>query len=523
MDWNPWAADSEQEAADFQMWATSEIRQWAARKVAKRVQACCGEDGQEISMIFRNIPEALSMREALDALQQVGVCCPQHQLNEARFNCTRSKSGRMLVSELVVVCSNNEELRNVWAGNLTIKSKRIVCSRNPDWSVIKQMGKDRMYTIEPASEIQRSKFKVWVQTMLALGLEDFDIREIMLCIFQQHTGFDTSGWDCVFWSESQPRSYQQIWEGSPSIRGQIRVVNWSNSPTRLGSEAAETGKGGAVTSEVSLRACDFQHPQQSMQWCIDCQVQVNVKACKQEVMVIQENAVSIIVLQVNGKADKDMPFQMNRIASKQAADIASLIQQRHCRDGPNFTEDDFSFWMEASEGQSARGVLSLRKRQSCMHDADIITMAVLAFLIGGAPKAPFMRWDPIGVTIGQSVSGVASINARIHPHGQARREIQVGYRSKGMATWNMHNPRDGTIRRLQRLLTGKPVTDDLLSILKSPRWERKSRGTTGVFPPRSRTSAIKMKCDKGWPHLITNWDHERMWVEQSKQIGRAHV
>jgi hypothetical protein len=508
--WDPWEATSKVEVFQFRQWVSTSLHSWAETQATNRFRTICGEDGTEVSIEFRHIPQALTAQDALTILKQAGVLFDSRSEKMATFRLTKSKSGKVVVNELIATCMVNTALGELWGGTTRIDDKRICCSRVKACPSHELAQNNRLRIVSPVSQEQLLRFELWIATMQALGLDEFDIKELILASFHQHHMNAGQGWDCQIWHPSQLKTIQQTWKGSASVRGQIRLIQWNSNvrPQRMTGEHDTLKEMHALETEprhegtLSLRECGLCHPHQRMEWCENLQVRMHFTTPSPESILEGNSAVCIKVLQIQGKAEQDQPLHFSNTACRQAADIATLIQQRHAPNGMNFTEHDFECWLQGKKGQGLHGILILKRRQPASHDADIITMAALALLIGGCPQLPFTNWCPVGRMVGYSICGVAAVSARTHYHSLARRELQIGFRRKGMQVWNMSNPRDGTIRRLQALLRMKANSADLLCRLqfKSPRWERKHGAKMGPWVSSEHTprNAPSQK-EKGWP------------------------
>jgi hypothetical protein len=126
---------------------------------------------------------------------------------------------------------------------------------------------------------------------------------------------------------------------------------------------------------------------------------------------------------------------------------------------------------------------------------DIAIGAMLAFHIGNhvqSDTARSFKWCPVSGEYGHSRCGVAAITAAHTRAGLSRRKLTMGTQCAGRRTWIMRDPKEGTIRRMVALLSGK--TGDrtsLLARLRTTPWSRKKQTMVRKGQPKVSSDAIE--------------------------------
>ena len=228
LDWDPWTATNRTEIFLLREWVSTALKSWSVSQATSRFRGVCGDEATVIPIRFRHIPHALTAREAVASLEQAGVVFESTADRVSNFKITKSKSGVVVVNELTARCVVNEALKGVWGGTVLINERRICCSRAETGSAMELTQRDQLRVVSASSKEQLLKFEAWVYTMQALGLEEFDIKELLLASFDQTQENRDCVWDCQIWHPFKPRSVQQVWRGSESAQGQIRLVRWTS-------------------------------------------------------------------------------------------------------------------------------------------------------------------------------------------------------------------------------------------------------------------------------------------------------
>ena len=103
--------------------------------------------------------------------------------------------------------------------------------------------------------------------------------------------------------------------------------------------------------------------------------------------------------------------------------------------------------------------------------------AMLAFHIGNdvqSDTAQCFKWCPVSGEYGRTQCGVTAITAAYTWAGLSRRRLTMGTQRAGGRTWIMQDPRNGTIRRILALLSGRngDRTSLMARLARTP-WSRK--------------------------------------------------
>jgi hypothetical protein len=152
--------------------------------------------------------------------------------------------------------------------------------------------------------------------------------------------------------------------------------------------------------------------------------------------------------------------------------------------------------------------------------------AMLAFHIGNdvqSETAQSFRWCPVSGEYGRTQCGVTAITAAYTWAGLSRRKLTMGTQRAGRRTWIMRDPREGKIRRILALLSGRNVDrTPLIARLATTPWSRKKQvmirkgqpqASPGVTEEES-TPVGRPRAEQGGeePLIASQRSHSESWV-----------
>ncbi len=119
---------------------------------------------------------------------------------------------------------------------------------------------------------------------------------------------------------------------------------------------------------------------------------------------------------------------------------------------------------------------------------------MLAFHIGNdvqSETARGFKWCPVSGEYGRTQCGVTEVTAAHTWAGLSRRKVTMGTQKAGQRTWIMRDPKEGTIRRIIALLSGRNGDRaSLLARLRTTPWSRKKQHMIRTGQPRASSEAM---------------------------------
>jgi hypothetical protein len=142
----------------------------------------------------------------------------------------------------------------------------------------------------------------------------------------------------------------------------------------------------------------------------------------------------------------------------QLVEVLNKIQQVCGTDNAPFVVTDVSYIAFVNKDNKLEGIITIQKRAKETLEDDIAMGAMLAFHIGKdiqSETAQSFKWCPVSGEYGRTQCGVTAITAAHTWAGLSRRRLTMGTQHAGRRTWIMRDPREGTIRRILALLSGR--------------------------------------------------------------------
>jgi len=161
----------------------------------------------------------------------------------------------------------------------------------------------------------------------------------------------------------------------------------------------------------------------------------------------------------------------------QLVEVLNKIQQVCGTDNAPFVVTDVSYIAFVNKDNKLEGIITIQKRARETLEDDIAMGAMLAFHIGNdvqSDTAQCFKWCPVSGEYGRTQCGVTAITAAYTWAGLSRRRLTMGTQRAGRRTWIMRDPREGTIRRILALLSGRNGDrTSLMARLATTPWSRK--------------------------------------------------
>jgi len=148
-------------------------------------------------------------------------------------------------------------------------------------------------------------------------------------------------------------------------------------------------------------------------------------------------------------------------------EVLNKIQQVSGVDNAPFVATDVSYIAYINKAGKLEGLITIQKRAREALEDDIAIGAMLAFHIGNdvqSETAQGFKWCPVTGEYGRTQCGVTAITAAHTWAGLSRRKVTMGTQKAGRRTWIMRDPKEGTIRRIIALLSGR--NGDRTSLLR---------------------------------------------------------
>ena len=161
----------------------------------------------------------------------------------------------------------------------------------------------------------------------------------------------------------------------------------------------------------------------------------------------------------------------------QLVEVLTKIQQVCGAENAPFEVTDIGYMAYINKENKLEGIITIQKRARETLEDDIVMGAMLALHIGNnvqSVTAQSFKWCPVSGEYGQTQCGVTAITAAHTWAGLSRRKMVMGTQRAGKRTWIIRDPKEGTIRRIIALLSGR--TGDrtsLIARLATTPWSRK--------------------------------------------------
>jgi hypothetical protein len=155
---------------------------------------------------------------------------------------------------------------------------------------------------------------------------------------------------------------------------------------------------------------------------------------------------------------------------------------------------DVSYIAYINKAGKLEGLITIQKRTKEALEDDIAIGVMLAFHIGNdvqSETAQGFKWCPVSGEYGRTQCGVTAITAAHTWAGLSRRKVTMGTQKAGRRTWIMRDPKEGTIRRIVALLSGRNGDrTSLLARLRTTPWSRKKQHMIRAGQPRASSEAM---------------------------------
>ena len=165
----------------------------------------------------------------------------------------------------------------------------------------------------------------------------------------------------------------------------------------------------------------------------------------------------------------------------QLVEVLNKIQQVCGADNAPFEVTNVGYMAYINKENKLEGIITIQKRAKETLEDDIAMGAMLAFHIENnvqSVTAQSFKWCPVsgeyGLTSRLTQCGVTAITAAHTWAGLSRLKLIMGTQRAGRRTWIIRDPKEGTIRRIVGLLSGR--TGDrtsLIARLTTTPWSRK--------------------------------------------------
>jgi hypothetical protein len=176
-------------------------------------------------------------------------------------------------------------------------------------------------------------------------------------------------------------------------------------------------------------------------------------------------------------------------------DVLNKIQQVSGVDNAPFVATDVSYIAYVNKESKLEGIIAIQKRTREALEDDIAIGAMLAFHIGNdvqSETAQGFKWCPVSGEYGRTLCGVTAITAAYTWAGLSRRKVTMGTQKAGRRTWIMRDPKEGTIRRIVALLSGRNGDrTSLLARLRTTPWNRRKQFMIRTGPPHASSDGTE--------------------------------
>jgi hypothetical protein len=160
-------------------------------------------------------------------------------------------------------------------------------------------------------------------------------------------------------------------------------------------------------------------------------------------------------------------------------EVLNKIQEVCGTDNAPFAVTDDRYIAFVNKENKLEGIITIQKRARETLEDNIAVGAMLAFHICNdvqSETAQSFRWCPVSGEYGRTQCPVTAITAAYTWAGLSRRKLTMGTQRAGRRTWIMRDPREGTIRRILALLSGRNGDrTSLMARLATTPWSRKKQ------------------------------------------------
>ena len=175
-------------------------------------------------------------------------------------------------------------------------------------------------------------------------------------------------------------------------------------------------------------------------------------------------------------------------------EVLNKIQQVSGVDNAPFVATDVSYIAYINKAGKLEGLITIQKRTKEALEDDIAIGAMLAFHIGNdvqSETAQGFKWCPVSGEYGRTQCGVTAITAAHTWAGLSRRKVTMGTQKAERRTWIMRDPKEGTIRRIVALLSGRNGDQtSLLARLRTTPWSRRKQHMIRAGQPHASSEAM---------------------------------
>ena len=175
-------------------------------------------------------------------------------------------------------------------------------------------------------------------------------------------------------------------------------------------------------------------------------------------------------------------------------EILNKIQQVSGVDNAPFVATDVSYIAYVNKEGKLEGLITIQKRTKEALEDDIAIGVMLAFHIGNevqSETAQGFKWCPVSGEYGRTQCGVTGITAAHTWAGLSRRKVTMGTQKAGRRVWIIRDPKEGTIRRIVALLSGRNGDrTSLLARIRTTPWSRKKQHMIRTGQPRVASEAM---------------------------------
>jgi hypothetical protein len=470
------------------------------------------------------------LESACVLLEQAGISIAKDEGQKAGFEVgqRRGSANRTTVLEATVLLDNN--LKQVWKGNRMVNERRLVCEESQGVEEEEEQT-ERTAKLSPTNPYASDMLQKWVQIWHTLGVDEIDINEVILLSVSCYLP-DWQGEEVQAWSPSAPRPLRGVWEGTGAGQGQIRLrgapipAQYRNTHQLREAHAVrnqqafdEREKGGRHhlsegagrrqrrdKIQLGIPRCDVLPEKDADRgdtlttmlgapgWLKDVQIPVWWEPLVPGSAMERESSVCIRFEQLRAQQrDAEAMATRQQIRSR-LVEILNKIQQVSGVDNAPFVATDVSYIAYVNKEGKLEGLITIQKRTKEALEDDIAIGVMLAFHIGNevqSETAQGFKWCPVSGEYGRTQCGVTGITAAHTWAGLSRRKVTMGTQKAGRRVWIIRDPKEGTIRRIVALLSGRNGDRaSLLARIRTTPWSRKKQHMIRKGQPRAAAEAM---------------------------------
>jgi hypothetical protein len=412
-----------------------------------------------------------------------------------------------------------------------VSERRLVCEESLDVEEEDEQT-ERIAKLSPTNPYAPDMLKKWVQIWHTLGVDEIDINEVILLAVNCYLP-DWQGEAVHNWSPSAPRPLRGVWEGTGAGQGQLRLrgalipaqhrnTHQLREAHAIHSQQAfdERKQGGrhhlpegaerrqrkekihiGIPSRDILQEGNIDRGDTlttmlgAPGWLKDVQVPVWWEPLVPGSAMERESSVCIRFEQLRASQLNAEAMGTRQQIRAKLVDVLNKIQQVSGVDNAPFVATDVSYIAYVNKESKLEGIIAIQKRTRETLEDDIAIGAMLAFHIGNdvqSETAQGFKWCPVSGEYGRTLCGVTAITAAYTWAGLSRRKVTIGTQRAGRRTWIMRDPKEGTIRRIVALLSGRNGDrTSLLARLRTTPWNRRKQFMIRTGPPHASSDGTE--------------------------------